>query len=103
MADETNDAYRVAEEEPPVGERRYRVSAPSRVLGHSPGETFSADIETVQEARLLDSGALVREEEIAEQSRDDLDALAQVAGVEGPHKLPNKQAVIDAIDTAPQP
>lgn len=33
-------------------------------------------------------------------TRDELNAQAVAAGVEDPHKLPNKQAVVDAIDAA---
>lgn len=38
---------------------RYRVTAPSRVLGHEPDSTFEADLPPDQEKRLLASGALI--------------------------------------------
>lgn len=79
----------------------YRVTASSRVLGHGPGEVFAAEIVPAQEARLLASGALVREDDggaLDALDRPEIDALAVGAGVDEPHKLANKQAVIDAID-----
>lgn len=41
-----------------MAKRKYRVNAPSAVLGREPGETFEADLDTEQEARLLAGGAL---------------------------------------------
>lgn len=41
-----------------MAKRNYEVSAPSAVLGHGPGESFEADLDPVQEARLLAGGAL---------------------------------------------
>jgi len=37
---------------------RYRVASKHRVLGHEPGEEFEAEIDSVQEARLLAGGHL---------------------------------------------
>ena len=38
--------------------QKYRVTAPSKVFGVSPGDTFERELEPIQEARLLDSGAI---------------------------------------------
>ena len=40
--------------------RRYQVTGIQPVLDHEPGSIFEADLEPVQEARLLASGALIR-------------------------------------------
>lgn len=37
---------------------KYRVSGPHSVLGHEPGSTFEAELDSAQEARLLASGAI---------------------------------------------
>ena len=39
---------------------RYRVTAPTKVFGVEPGETFTREIPEVQEARLIASGAIER-------------------------------------------
>lgn len=39
---------------------KYRVTAPSKVFGVEPGKTFEREIDPVQEARLIDSGAITK-------------------------------------------
>lgn len=38
--------------------KTYRVSGPNAVLEHAPGQTFQADLDEVQERRLIESGSL---------------------------------------------
>lgn len=81
---------------------RYTVHGPHEVHGHKPGETFTADIPAQQEALLIGSGSLVREDPLQALSRalsrDELDALAEDSGVPDPGGLDNKDAVIAAIN-----
>lgn len=39
---------------------RYRVVGNNEVLGHEPGESFEADLDAVQERRLIAGGHIVR-------------------------------------------
>jgi hypothetical protein len=85
--------------------RTYLVSAPSRVLGHEPGTEFEAELTAVQEARLLASGALKTvtasgggESDLDDLKRDELNELAAEAGIEAADELPNRAAVIEAIN-----
>jgi len=50
--------------------KRYRVTAPTRVLGVEPGEVFEREIDPAQEERLLKRGALVR---VDDQPRIEVD------------------------------
>lgn len=66
-----------------------------------PAEEASIVTEPVEEA----VPSLDEDEEIGaslEMKRSELNALAVSLGVESPEKLPNKQAVVDAIAGAPQ-
>lgn len=83
--------------------REYEVVGPREVHGAKPGEKFLASLTVGQEAALLEGGHI----EVAgddggleKRSREDLNVLARSTGVADPEKLPNKQAVIDAIETA---
>lgn len=37
---------------------RYRVTAPTKVFGVTPGNTFTRDLDPVTESRLIQSGAI---------------------------------------------
>ena len=95
--------------------RTYEVG-PVRVFDHEPGSTFEADLDPVQEARLIESGALQIADGSAEPrpsdalppeqlkelkalKRPELNALAEQMGIEDAGDLPNAGAVIDAIAT----
>lgn len=87
----------------PVGASpgRYTVTGSQPVLGHRPGETFTATLPQDREARLLASGAIaLAVDELDRLTRDDLNLLAAEHGVSDPEQYPNKQAVIDAIRVA---
>jgi hypothetical protein len=45
-----------------MAKQTYRVNAPTAVLDHEPGDTFEADLDPVQEGRLLAGGHLVVDE-----------------------------------------
>jgi hypothetical protein len=77
----------------------YTVHGPHEVFEHAPGVTFDAEIPAGQEALLIASGSLVREDSLESLSRDELDALAESSGVPDPGGLANKTAVIAAINT----
>jgi hypothetical protein len=77
---------------------RYVVTAPSRVLGHPPGGTFHADLDPVQERRLLTSGALELTGSLDDLTRHELDAVAVEHGIPNPQHLHTKAAVIAAIN-----
>lgn len=68
------------------------------VLGRCPGETFNADIPPAQEARLLARGQILLAESLDNKTRPELDTLARELGVDDPEELPNKDAVIAAIN-----
>lgn len=87
----------------------YTVTGPHAVLGHDPGKTFEADLPADQEKFLLAAGHLEKGKRAARPpvnplkglSRDELNKLARAeAGVPQPERLPNDQAVIDAIEAA---
>lgn len=79
---------------------RYRIpdGVNHRVLDHYPGETFEADLDPAQEARLIARGQLEPTTSLDALSREQLDHLAAQQGVENPSALPNKDAVIAAIN-----
>lgn len=86
-----------------MAKRTYTVTAPSAVLGNEPGTVFDADLDSVQEERLLASGALSvgdTQPSLNDLSRDELNELALEKGVLNPDNLPSKKAVITAIEDA---
>lgn len=82
--------------------KQYEVLGQHAVHGYPPGQTFSADLEPAQEKRMLDRGSLriVPGKSLKSFSRDQLNEQAAALGVPSPDELENKQAVIDAIETA---
>jgi hypothetical protein len=54
--------------------------------------------EKVEAAKVVEAAASPLD--LRRQSRQALDAMARTAGIEAPEKLPNKAAVIDAIESA---
>lgn len=86
---------------PEVFERTVKVVGPRAVLGHQPGETFTATLTAEQEHIYVSGGHLeVVGGQLASRPRDELNELARGAGVPDPEQLPNKQAVVDAIEAA---
>lgn len=98
---------------------RTYTAGPRRVLGHEPGSTFTADLDPVQEARLIQSGAIrpggdasaappepetgstnlspEQLEELEGMSFEELKNLAKEIGVEGAEGLKSSKAAIEAI------
>ncbi len=89
-------------EEPTRTAGRYRVTAPTAVLGHEPGETFEQLIPPEQEARLIARGQLEVVGGLVGKTREGLNDLATAAGVTDPGGLPNKDAVAEAIEATTQ-
>lgn len=87
-----------------TGQRRYVVRGPHAVLGHEPGEQFIAVLDPEQEQRMLTRGSLeIVDDDLddaAALTREELNELAAELGIPNPGRLPNKQAVIDAINQA---
>lgn len=81
----------------------YVVSGPVPFRGHAFGETFTAVPDPSLE-RAQARGAIKPlgdgEDEFAGLKREELDTLASNEGVEDPASLPNKDAVIEAIQAA---
>lgn len=85
--------------------RAYRNIGPRTVAGAPPDGVFEAAFEMGQESALIEAGHIERVTDggvLTDLKREDLDALARTAGVADPEKLPNKQAVTDAITAANQ-
>jgi hypothetical protein len=88
--------------------KSYTVTGTTKVLGHEPGSSFTADLPEDQEAFLIQIGALAEgsqrgggKKPLKDLSREELDGLARAtAGVPEPEKLPNKDAVIEQIEKA---
>lgn len=84
--------------------REYEVLGQHAVLGHEPGEKFTAVLDPEQEGRMLARGSLRFVDgaagELLALTRPELNTLAADLGVENPEGLPKKQAVIDAINEA---
>lgn len=79
---------------------RYIVSGPRKAFGYGPGEEFEAEIPEAQERRMIDRGAIriAPPHGLSALSREELNALAEDAGIEDPEQLPNISAVIEAIE-----
>lgn len=91
--------------DPPVEQfdRTMKVIGRNAVRGHATGETFSDKFTAEQENFYVTGGHLEvvgAGATLTQRSRAEVDELARAAGVEAPETLPNKQAVIDAIDAA---
>lgn len=87
--------------------KRYRVTAPTAVLDTEPGKTFEAELDPIQEERLLVGGHLEIEgetpsDDLASLPLEELDEIAHDLGVENPESLPDDTAVIQAIVDAVQ-
>jgi hypothetical protein len=89
-------------EEPTRTAGRYRVTAPSAVLGYEPGETFEQLIPPEQEARLIARGQLEVVGGLTGKTREELNDFAAASGVTDPESLPNKDAVAEAIEATTQ-
>ena len=87
--------------------RGYRVIGPRNVFGNGPGSEFEAALTIDQEAALLGVHLERVDEEPTEnlsgKKREELDELAAALGIENPDQLPNKDAVIEAIEAAQNP
>ena len=77
---------------------RYRIPdhVNHLILGHFPGETFEADIDAAQEARLVSRGQIEIVGGLTHLSREELDTLARAHDID-PADHPNKPSLIDAI------
>lgn len=82
--------------------REYRNVGTRRVEGSAPGETFEHAYTVGQEQALIEGGHIEPTDQRALSSygRKELNAMAAQAGVADPEKLPNKEAVIQAIEAA---
>lgn len=97
----TEQSAAIVPEPEPQQPREYRVIGSLPVFDLQPGETFTAELDPEQEARLIARGSIeLVVPEPAEATRDELNEVAASLGVEKPERLPNKQAVLDAINTA---
>jgi hypothetical protein len=83
--------------------RAYQNIGPRVVHGAAPGGVFEAALRVGEERALLEAGHIEivgDAESLADKPRKELDELAREAGVSDPEKLPNRQAVVDAIAAA---
>lgn len=84
--------------------RAYRVIGGNEVFGAKPGSVVDLALTKGREEALLYSGNLERAEEadldddLHSLKRQDLNEVARERGVEEPEKLPNKKAVVRAIE-----
>lgn len=81
-------------------ERTVKVVGRNAVMGHATGETFTATLTAEQEQFYVTGGHLEVVGALTGRKREELNELARAAGVEEPEKLPDKQAVIDAIEAS---
>lgn len=89
-----------------VFERTVKVIGRNAVMGHQTGETFSVQLTAEQENFYVTAGHLEvigAGAALTQRSREELDELARAAGVTDPQNLPNKKAVIDAIEASRPP
>ena len=82
--------------------RQYRNTGARTVHGAEPGEEFEAALTVGQEQALLDAGhaEALDQRALTSYSRDELNALAKQKGIADPEALPNRKAVIQAIEAA---
>lgn len=87
---------------------KYKVCGTAAVLEHAPGKTFTADLDSVQEQRLLDGGAIKRvggdgrpAPEKPELSLSEVRKLAAEAGVPDAEKLGSLKAAATALRDTP--
>ena len=91
--------------DPPVEtfERTVKVVGRNAVMGHPAGETFTVTLTAEQENYYVAGGHLEivgAGAALTQRTRPELNELARAAGVEAPETLPDKPAVIAAIEAA---
>jgi hypothetical protein len=67
------------------------------ILGHYPGEQFTADIPADQEARLVARGQLEVVKSLSSRPREELDEMARALNID-PAAHSNKPSLIEAIE-----
>jgi hypothetical protein len=79
----------------------YRVTGDQNFRGYKPGKTFSMNLTPEQEERALGNGQIepldVEGDSLESKTREELDSIAETAGVKAPASLENKAAVVQAI------
>lgn len=85
---------------------KYVVTGTLPQFGHKPGEEFEADLPEETAQRAIDRGGIALAQDgdgLADKTRDELNELAEIAGVKSPDTLANKDEVIEAIKAAANP